>query len=168
MGERFGTMPPKSLLVQPKRKLCPPPPPSEDCAPKQLTGSVLLECNSRPETPKMLVITPELVSKNCFFVDFATKTVCCCGFTPEFIKVRVVFETMTFYFYFYFLFFWSSPQISSNFAMNIFFLVHTFEFKDINFSCPHKICLCLPSHAILAPGLMKSLIFLRSDLNYSL
>ena len=45
--------------------------PSEDCAPKKLTGSVLLECKSSPETPKILLITLKFVSKNCFFVDFA-------------------------------------------------------------------------------------------------
>ena len=70
-----GPCPPQTRIVPlPKRGLCPSP--SEDCASKKLTGLVLLECNSRPETPKILVITPELVSKNCFFVDFAVKTVC--------------------------------------------------------------------------------------------
>ena len=54
---------PKSLLVLPKQELCPP---SENCAGKKVTGSVSLKCNSRPETPKILVITPEFVSKNCF------------------------------------------------------------------------------------------------------
>ena len=49
-------------------------PPSEDCAPKKLTGSVLLECKSSPETPKILLITLKFVSKNCFFVDFAMNT----------------------------------------------------------------------------------------------
>ena len=34
----------------PKRKLCPPPPPKRELCPKKLTGSVLLKCNSRPET----------------------------------------------------------------------------------------------------------------------
>ena len=33
-----------------------------------------LECSSRPETLKKLVITPEFVSKNCCFADFAIKT----------------------------------------------------------------------------------------------
>ena len=45
-------------------------PPSEDCAPKKLTGSGLLECKSRPKTPKLLFTTLELASKNCFFVVF--------------------------------------------------------------------------------------------------
>ena len=59
-----GTCPPKRELY----------PPSEDSAPKKVTGPVPLECSSRPETPKVLVITPEFVSKNCFFADFAIKT----------------------------------------------------------------------------------------------
>ena len=33
-----------------------------------------LECGSRPETPKILVITLEFVNKNCFFADFIVKT----------------------------------------------------------------------------------------------
>ena len=86
--------PPNHCLCPPKRELCPP---SEDCDKKKLTGSVLLECNSRPETLKILVITPELVSKNCCFVDFAIKTVCFCDFTPKFIKICVYFGIKTFF-----------------------------------------------------------------------
>ena len=41
-----GPCPPKWLLVPPKRKLSPP---SEDCAPKKLTGSGLRECKSSPK-----------------------------------------------------------------------------------------------------------------------
>ena len=67
-GRRYwghsGAVAPKLLLVPPKRELCLP---SKDCAPKKVTGSVPLECSSRPETPKILVTTPEFVSKNCFF-----------------------------------------------------------------------------------------------------
>ena len=48
--------------------------PSEDFAPKKITCSVPLECNSRPETFKILVITAEIVGKNCVFTDFAMKT----------------------------------------------------------------------------------------------
>ena len=55
----------------PKSRLCPP---SEDCAPKKVIGSVALECILRPKTPKMVVITPEIVCKNCFFPDFAMRT----------------------------------------------------------------------------------------------
>ena len=46
---------------------------SEDCAPKKVTGSVPLECSSRLETPKILIITPEFVSKNRSFADSAVK-----------------------------------------------------------------------------------------------
>ena len=95
-GAFRGRAPPKLLLVPPKQEFCPSP--SEDCAPKKLTTSVLLECNSRPETPKILVTTPQFVSKNCCFVDFAIKTVCFCGFTPEFMKIRVHFAMKTLFF----------------------------------------------------------------------
>ena len=47
---------------------------SEDCAPKKVTGSVPLECSSRLETPKILIITPEFVSKNRSFADSTVKT----------------------------------------------------------------------------------------------
>ena len=40
--------------------------PSEDCAPKKLTRSGLLECKSRPKTPKLVLIALEFASKNCF------------------------------------------------------------------------------------------------------
>ena len=76
----------------PNHCLCPP---REDCAPKKLTGPVLLECNSRSEALKILVITPEVVSNNCFFVDFAIKIVCFCGFSSEFMKIRVYFGMKT-------------------------------------------------------------------------
>ena len=46
----------------------------------------------------MLVITPEFVSMDCFFVDFAIIAVSFCGFTPEFMKLRVFFEMKTFVF----------------------------------------------------------------------
>ena len=46
---------------------------SEDCAPKKVTGSVPLECSSRLETPKLLIITPKFVSKNRSFADSAMK-----------------------------------------------------------------------------------------------
>ena len=49
----------------------------EDCAPKKVTGSVPLECNSRLETPKILIITPEFVSKNRSFADSAVKIFFC-------------------------------------------------------------------------------------------
>ena len=46
---------------------------TEDCDPKKVTGSVPLECSSRLETPKILIITPEFVSKNRSFADSAVK-----------------------------------------------------------------------------------------------
>ena len=65
-----------------------------------------MECISRPETPKILVFTSaEFVGKNCFFVEFAMKTVSFCGFIPEFMEIRALFEMRTF-------FFWSLPPIS--------------------------------------------------------
>ena len=45
-------------------------PPNENCAPQKVTGSVPLECSSRPETPKILVITTEFEGKNRFFRRF--------------------------------------------------------------------------------------------------
>ena len=47
---------------------------SEYCAPKKVTGTVPQECSSRLETPKILIITPEFVSKNRSFADSAVKT----------------------------------------------------------------------------------------------
>ena len=47
---------------------------SEDCAPKRVTGSVPLKCSPRLEIPKILIITPEFVSKNRSFADSAVKT----------------------------------------------------------------------------------------------
>ena len=47
--------------------------PSEDCAPKKLTGLGLLKCTSRPKTP-ILVFSAGI------FVIF-------CGLTPDFIKL---------------------------------------------------------------------------------
>ena len=86
----------------PRITACPPQtrivlPPSEDCAPKKLTGSVLVVCSSRPETPKRLGRTPKFVSKNCFFVDFAIVTVCFCGYTPKFMVIRTVFGIKLFF-----------------------------------------------------------------------
>ena len=66
-GAIRGRAPINHCLFPPKRELIPP---SKDCAPRKLTCLGLLECNSRPETPKILVITPEFLSKNCFFSRF--------------------------------------------------------------------------------------------------
>ena len=47
---------------------------SGDCVPKKVTGPVPMECSSRLETPKILIITPEFVSKNRSFADSSMKT----------------------------------------------------------------------------------------------
>ena len=89
-GAFLGRAPLKSLLV----------PPSEDCAPKKVTGSVTLECNSRLGTPKTLVINPEFLSKNCLFADFAIKTLFYCFWsTPQNLWkfARAYFETNAFF-----------------------------------------------------------------------
>ena len=94
-------------------------PPSEDCTPKKVTSSVPLKCSSRSETPKILVITPEFVSKNCFFADFVIKILFLWFhpkirknsriflrwrafffvFTPEFMKIRAYIEMKIFFFF---------------------------------------------------------------------
>ena len=87
-GRISGPCPPNNCLCSPNENCAPS---SEDCAPKKLTGSVLLECKSRPETPNTLIIALEFVSKNCFFFSF-------CGLTAEFMKLRVYYGTKTFFF----------------------------------------------------------------------
>ena len=47
-----GAVPPQMTAYAPPNEHCAPP--SEDCAPKKLTGSGILECESRPETPKLM------------------------------------------------------------------------------------------------------------------
>ena len=124
----------------PNECLCPP---SEDCAPKKLTGSRLLECKSRPNIPKSVFTALEFVSKNCVFVNL---------------------RRISFKFWDEDLFFWSSLQISSKiakilrrqpefveilgrrpffsfFGLHLFRLIHT----RINFSCPQKF-LSVPPH----------------------
>ena len=66
-----GAVPPKSLLVPPQTKTFPP---CENCSPKKVTDSMPPECSSRPETPKILIITSKLVSKNRSFADSTVKT----------------------------------------------------------------------------------------------
>ena len=48
--------------------------PKENCAPNIVKGSVPLEYKSRPETPKILIINPESVSKDRFFTNSVVKT----------------------------------------------------------------------------------------------
>ena len=63
-----GAVPPPNDCLCPPNENCSPP--SKDCAPKKLPVSVLRECKSRPETPNILVIALEFVSKNCCFAVF--------------------------------------------------------------------------------------------------
>ena len=97
----FGAVPPKSLLVPPPNENCAPP--SEDCAPKKLTGSVRLESNSRPKTPKNTGYHSRIRGQELFFWRFC-------------IKDR--------------LFLWLHPKIHENsrtlWNENLFFLVFTY------------------------------------------
>ena len=63
--ELFGAVHPKSQLVPCQSKIVPP---------KIVTGSEPLEYSLRPETPKILTINPESVSKDRFFADSVVKT----------------------------------------------------------------------------------------------
>ena len=109
------------------------PPPSEDCAPKKLTGSVLLECKSSPETPKILLITLKFVSKNCFFVDFAMNTDCFCGLTPEIMKLRVYFGTKTLILFYFLLFTSEFVEIRTIFEMENRICENAGTFSDEDF-----------------------------------
>ena len=64
---------------------------SEDCAPKKVRGSVPLECSSRLETTKILIIIPEFESKNRSFADSAVKTFFCFFGLPSRIRGNKVF-----------------------------------------------------------------------------
>ena len=67
-GEHSGAVsPPNDCLCPLQTKIVPPP--SEDCAPKKLTGSGLLKCKSRPKTPKLVFTALQFASKNRFFVN---------------------------------------------------------------------------------------------------
>ena len=102
-----------------------------------------LDCSSRPETPKILVITTEFVSKNCFFADFF------CGFTPKFVKFAHFLRRGGF--------FCLHPRIRENPRIirdedllvitadfvelrdeDLRFLVHTLVFEVLKFLCPPK------------------------------
>ena len=50
----------QTKIVPPKRGLCL----------EEINMLVLLECKSRPKTPKLVLTALEFVSKNCFFVIF--------------------------------------------------------------------------------------------------
>ena len=62
-GRHFGAMSLQITTCAPKREMWPP---SEDCAPKKVAGSMPLDCSSGPQIPKILVINPVFVGKNCF------------------------------------------------------------------------------------------------------
>ena len=119
-GAFRGRAPSNHCLYPPKRELCPP---SEDCTPKKETSLMPLGCSSRPETIKILVITPEFVGKNRLFADFAVKTFL---FSPLSVKFSTCFAMKTFVF-------WSS--------------------LSTKFLCPPKLLYAPSSHASLAPGL---------------
>ena len=134
-------LPPNHCFCPPNENCAPPPPPSEDYAPEKLSGSVLLECSSRFETPKILVITPEFVSKNCFFRRFCNKGCLFLWFHPgileilriflgkdrffflvftsDFVKICAVFEMKT-----------RIQEIRAFFDMSIFFVVFTLGFVE--------------------------------------
>ena len=94
-GHSGAAPPPNHCLCLPRRELFPP---SEDCATKKLTGSVQLECSLRPETLKILVIVPEVVSKNSFFVDFAIRSFFCV-FILEFLAICACSEMKISFFF---------------------------------------------------------------------
>ena len=84
-GGHSGAVPPQMTACAPPNKNCAPPnencaPPNKDCAPKKLTGWGILECKSRPKTPKLVFSTLKITSKKLFFRNF-------CGLTPDFIKL---------------------------------------------------------------------------------
>ena len=116
MGRHF-------VAVPPKRERCPP---SGDCAPKKATGSVPLECSLGSETPKILIVNPVFVGKNCLCAEFVMKT----------------------------FYYWSSPQGSYNYAhmsrRKVFFWSSLSNSRKNGF-LPLKTYLCLPSHATLPP-----------------
>ena len=70
----------KSLLVLPQMRNVPP---KRGLCPKESNRLVSLENSSRGETPKILVINPEFVSKNQFFTASAVKTFFFFGLHPR-------------------------------------------------------------------------------------
>ena len=89
--------------VHPQITACAPPnsncaPSSENCPPKKVADTVPPESNSRSETTKILLKTPEFVSKNCFFSDFAIKTFFF-TFIIEFVDIRAHFAIKPSFFF---------------------------------------------------------------------
>ena len=120
----------------PKRELCSP---SEDCAPKKVTGSVPLKCSSRCETLKILASTPDFVSKNCFFADFEIKTLFLRGSTPKIVKIRAFFEMKNFFGGDVFI-----PEFVEIREESLCCLVHTLKFGALSCLCPHPQNLFMP------------------------
>ena len=94
-----GRAPPNHCLCPPNENCVPQ---SVDCARKKLTGSLLLEGNSKHEIPKTLVITPSIGEKELFFRRFCNKDLFLwshpkiCGISGKVCEAP---------------FFWSLPQI---------------------------------------------------------
>ena len=65
---------PNHCLCLPKREMCPP---SEDCVPKKVTGSVPLECAAvlGLKPPKYWSLNQFFWARTVFFVDFAMKII---------------------------------------------------------------------------------------------
>ena len=122
-GGPSRAVPPKSLLVLPKQELYPP---KLGLCPKESNRLGATDCSSRPESPKILVITTEFVSKNCFFADFL------CGYTPEFVKIRAYIEIKTILLVF-------TPDFAEFRDENFCFLVHTLGFEVLKFLCPQNL-----------------------------
>ena len=167
-GGISGPCPPESLLVTPKREICPPneecgghfgamSPQITTCAPQ--TRNVATKRGLCPKESSWLDATglqfgasdsqnighqPSNRGQELFFADFAMKT--------------------------YFLFFWSlsiahisrrRPCFCLQSRIRVILriiceedLFLCLEFKGKKFLCPSKNCLWIPSHATLAPGLL--------------
>ena len=143
LGAYRGRVPPTDCMCPPNENCAPP---SEDCAPKKLTGSGLLERKSR--------------SKLVFKVDWHQ------------ILWRFWDEDLFFFFFWVFgrknrLNLRFRPENPFDFLLLTMFVSSRLGWifrapeplsnsHKINFSCPPKIYLCHPSHAILAPGLLRA------------
>ena len=143
-GDIPGPYLPKSLLVPPPQTRSVPP--KRGLCPKKVTCSVPLECISRPETPKILVITPEIVCTNCFFADFAIRTDFFCGFTSKFVEICTFSKKRAFFLVIL-------PQYSWNFALNTFSCWSTLSNLRYESFCASQNLFMPPNHAILTPGL---------------
>ena len=114
--------------------------------PKKVIGPVSLECNSRLETSKILVITPGFVSKNCFFANFAIKIFnFFFGLHPEIREKSRIFCNKDLFLFFILFYFGLRPWIRGSSRIlrdkDLCFLVYTLEFDGKKFLCPPKNCL---------------------------